>query len=122
MPTPCGSNSRDGTTSSVSYRRAAYSLQFYRKGALDYARDFCIYAESEIGLITANDEEFAVVQTPALSFERIDDIIGDAFEERALINLLIDYTHTTNQATGDINAFDGSIDYGGITTTVQTHP
>ena len=90
-------------------------LQFYRKGALDYARDFCVWCESEIGLTTAEDNNFQVLQVPALSFDRLDEIVGDGFEERAIINngtFMIDYVQETMQATGFIDRIDGTISYG----------
>ena len=40
-------------TTQVTYRRANYSLQFYREGAVDLARAFVRFAESEIGLTVA---------------------------------------------------------------------
>ena len=124
----------DEMTSSISYRRATYSLQFYRDGAAERARDFCIYAESENGLTAAEDGllmvdanwvvvgavasgGFRVVQTPPLSVQRLDEITGDAFEERALVNLPIDYAHTTNTEPGYIDAFECEISYDGIVRT-----
>ena len=109
------------TTSSISYRRAPYSLQFYRKGAMQLAQDFCIYAESEDGLTIAEDGGFRVVQHPTLTWDRVDDIIGDGYEERALVNLMVDYAVTSTQDTGYIDAFTGEICYGPASITV-THP
>ena len=111
----------NGTTTSISYRRAAFSLQFYRKDSMELADAFVIYAESENGLTMAEDGEFAVVQVPALSWERIDDIIGDAYEQRALVNLMIDYARTTSQNTGVIDQIEGTVDYDGIIATID-HP
>ena len=45
-------------TDSISYRKALYSVQFYRKGAVDFARTFSIWAESENGLTAAEVGEF----------------------------------------------------------------
>ena len=118
-------------TTTVSYRRANYSLQFYRDGAAGRARDFCVFAESEIGLTMAEDGilrrdangmvigpaldgGFRVVQTPPLSVQRLDEITGDAFEERAVVNLVIDYAHTADQPTGQIDAFECYVDYDGM--------
>ena len=121
----------DEMTTTVSYRRANYSLQFYRDGAAGRARDFCVFAESEIGLTMAEDGilrrdangmvigpaldgGFRVVQTPPLSVQRLDEITGDAFEERAVVNLVIDYAHTADQPTGQIDAFECYVDYDGM--------
>ena len=112
-------------TSSSSYRRASFSLQFYRKGAMDYARDFCVWCESEIGLTTAEDNNFVIVQTPPLEWDRIDEIVGDAFEERVLINngtFMVDYVQETVQATGFVDRFDGELEYGVLTADVTHTP
>ena len=111
----------DETTSSVSYRRAHYSLQFYRKGAVEHAAMFCAFAESENGYTMAEDYNFAIVQTPPLDYDRIDTIIGDSFEERALISLEVDYARTSNQNTGVIDQASGTVDDGQQTITI-THP
>ena len=50
-----------------SYRRNNYSLQFYRKGASDYALAFLVFVESEIGQTVAEDGGFEVVQQPPLT-------------------------------------------------------
>ena len=109
------------STSDLSYRRSSFSLQFYRKGAMQLAQDFCIYAESEDGLTIAEDGGFRVVQHPTLTWDRVDDIIGDGYEERALVNLMVDYAVTSTQDTGYIDAFTGEICYGPASITV-THP
>ena len=105
-------------------------MQFYRDGAVDLARAFVRFAESEIGLTMAEDGilrrdangdvigpaldgGFRVVQTPPLSVRRIDGVIADEFEERALVDLLIDYADTYNDPdAGFIDAFDCEVVYG----------
>ena len=112
-------------TISTSHRRATYSLQFYRKGALNHARNFCIYVESEIGLTVAEDFGFYVVQVPRMSFDRLDAIVGDAFEERAIINngtFMIDYELTTEQNTGYVDTFRGTINANGRIVTIEQDP
>ena len=112
-------------TSSASYRRANFSLQFYRKGAMDLARDFCVWCESEIGLTVAEDNGFVIMQQPPLSWERIDDIVGDGYEERMIINggtLMIDYIQETVQATGLIDSITGTLSYGSMTKTITHTP
>ena len=113
-------------TSSSSYRRASFSLQFYRKGAMDYARDFVIWCESEIGSDHCGRQQLrAIVQTPPLEWDRIDEIVGDAFEERVLINngtFMVDYIQNTVQATGFVDRFDGELEYGDQTADVTHTP
>ena len=47
------------------------------------------------GITVAEDGGFRVVQIPPLTDERLDDILGDDFEERVLINMPIDYIHVS---------------------------
>ena len=112
-------------TSSAAYRRAMFSLQFYREGAMDFARDFCVWCESEIGLTTAEDNSFFILQSPRLSLARLDEIVGDAFEERVIINngtFMVDYVQETMQATGYIDRFEGTLIYGLPRETVSHSP
>ena len=103
----------DGTTiNNVSNRRATYSVQFFRKGAVDYARTFCIYAETEQGLTDQRDAGF-FFQAP-LDYSRLDDIVGDGYEERAVVELELNYAVTTSQTVVTIDSMDYRIDYGGI--------
>ena len=108
-------------TTNASYRRNNYSLQFYRKGASDYALAFLVFVESEIGQTVAEDGGFEVVQQPPLTDERLDDILGDDFEERVLINMPVDYIHVAMQDTGLIDQIEGDIYYGGQSVRVE-HP
>ena len=110
-----------GVTTTASYRRNHYSLQFYRKGASDYSLAFLVFVASEIGQTVAEDGGFEVVQEPPLTDERLDDMAGDDLEERVLINMPIDYIHVATQDTGTIDQFDGDIYYGALTARVQ-HP
>ena len=121
----------DETVSTLTYRRAAYSLQFYRDGAVDHARRFVRYAESENGLTFAEDGwpldddgnkdpaatdadrfPFRVVQTPPLSVQRLDVPVGEQWEQRALVALSVDYADLSNEEAGYIDAFDCEVVYG----------
>ena len=110
-----------GITTNASYRRNNYSLQFYRRNASDYALAFLVFVESETGITVAEDGGFRVVQIPPLTDERLDDILGDDFEERVLINMPIDYIHVATQDTGTIDQIEGDIIYGDQFITVE-HP
>lgn len=111
----------NGSVTNVSYRRAAFSLQFYRKGAVERAQAFCLYAESENGLIDQADYGWRVAGLP-LEYSRLDGIMGDAFEERAVIELAIDHTVTTTQDAGVFDNVEYALDYGGQTKEGQHGP
>ena len=102
---------------SSSYRQAQYSLQFFRKGAVANALAFCIYSNSFDGLIDQNDGEFYFANAP-LSYEKLDVIVGDSYEERALVTMEVKHTVTTTQDTVTIDSVSGTIDYGGIITAI----
>ena len=176
----------NGQTADLIYRRAEYSLQFYRKGAVDLAERFDAWAMSENGLtyaegafadgklehvrvysggsgytsppsvefsgaggsgavatasvvrgavagvvLTARGEGY--IDTPMIEFvgdgtgatasargygfrvffpltvTRLDNIVGDGFEERALINLPIDYATWDIQDTGEIDTVECTV-------------
>ena len=105
----------NGEARDISHRRAAFSVQFFRKGASGRALAFCLYAESENGLTDAEDLNIRIVQP--VSYERLDVPAGDAFEHRALINLELDHYLVTDQDAGQIDTIEGSIGYGGVSVT-----
>ena len=80
-----------------------------------------MFVESETGITVAEDGGFRVVQIPPLTDERLDDILGDDFEERVLINMPVDYIHVSAKDIGTIDQFEGDIYYGLQTTRVE-HP
>ena len=82
--------SPDGDRAIVSTpRAAAYSVQFYRPGAVAAARRLTDWAESPDGLAAAALAGFQV-DFP-LTLRRLDLIVGDGFEERAQIDLTVHY-------------------------------
>ena len=110
-----------GVTTNASYRRNNYSLQFYRRNASDYALAFLVFVESETGITVAEDGGFRVVQIPPLTDERLDDILGDDYEERVLINMPVDYIHVSAKDIGTIDQIEGDIYYGVQSARVE-HP
>ena len=102
-----------GRTRTMQHRRADYSVQFYREGALDFAEWFCSYAEAEVGVTDAEDLTIRLA-TP-LEYERLDDIVGDSYEERAIVDLGVFYMRYIDQSTGTIDQVECDIEYGEIT-------
>ena len=111
-------------TRSTQHRRAVYSLQFYRDGAVDNALSFVTYIESENGLTDALDNEIRFVfPASGMQFQRLDDIVGDSYEERAIVEngrLMVDYVHITDQDTGIIDTINGDIIYGVQSITIDS--
>ena len=99
----------------MTYRRWTGSLQFYRPGAEVRALNFASFAESEPGLTEAERTGIRIVQPFAV--QRLDSIVSEIFEERALINLSVDFvfeysptTDTIESATADICVTPGEED------------
>ena len=179
-----------GQTIDLIYRRATFSVQWYRRGAVDLAETFDMWAMSENGLTQAEtsfadgrvdhlhllrggsgytsppDVSFSGVggggatarasvvrgavaglaltnfgegyaTQPRLTFQggggsgaeasaqgvgfrivfpltirRLDEIVGDAFEERVQMDLGIDYATISRQATGEIDVIECDLSDG----------
>ena len=93
----------------VHHRRALYSVQFFRKGAVAAAHRFSRWAETDAGLLAAEggirdappegeDPAWPDGLQVRLDFpirvRRIDEIVKDGFEERAGFELSIRYADT----------------------------
>ena len=85
----------DGTVTTTQ-RRTMYSVQWYRAGALDLAREFAAWAENELGLAEA--ERIGVRVVFPLEVRRLDEIVADSFEERAQLDLSLDWAFTRRLA------------------------
>ena len=106
----------DGNVASTSIRRARFSLQFYRD-ALAKAVQFCAWAESVTGLEEAAKGVFRVVFP--LSFRRLDMPVGDKFEERAVVDLGVDYQHILTVNDGVIRTVAVELCYEGHEETID---
>lgn len=89
----------DGDVDIVTYQRVIdrYSVQFFRDGARDMARQFGIWAMSEEGRAASKRvaHPFSLVQVATIS--QIDDIISEQFEGRAGVQVDIGYQQTISQ-------------------------
>ena len=101
---PASRVTRNGTTQIVTGAAAQdrYSVQWYRKGAMDAARRFRLW--------TASSEAQEQMEAAGLAFVRagsirqLDDIVSDAWEERAGLDLDIGYIQTLRQDAQEIAA------------------
>ena len=97
---------------------ARVSLQFFRDGAHDRARQFAAFVDSPLGRLAeermglrepaAPDQPWApreftrMALTGVLTYRQIDSIVGEEWEERAGIDFEVQYLHQFNQAVGPI--------------------
>ena len=99
--------------------RATVSVQFFRAGAHDRARHFHGWIETSEGLLY----EERIGLTPPLSdrlpwgprrfppvavqrparYRQIDEVVADAWEERAGVDLVVEYTHHVVVDTGRVD-------------------
>ena len=88
-----------GTTqvTAVQFYRTRFSLQFYRDGAVALAFRWRTWAESEVGVARAAALGFQSVFP--LAVRRLDSIIADLFEERALIEWRVEWVYDSSQDT-----------------------
>ena len=82
--------------------RASYSVQWFREGSRDAARRFSVWASSPAGreLAAARGLTFLSVS----DVRQLDDIVSDAWEERAGLDLEIGYIQMLTQALDYIEA------------------
>ena len=102
-------------------RQVLMFLQFFRKGAVDLALDFTYYAESETGLAKQQTDEFRIVNVP-LDIRRLDGLVAEDFEERAQIDLRVDYVDVIDQNLDYVETVEGTmtVNTAGTTQTVET--
>ena len=110
----------NGAVATLQYRVAQLSVQFYREGAGDLALNLSTYAESVNGLARMVKDDFRI-QFP-FSIQQLDEVIGDGYEERRLIDLGVLYAHGTDQTTDYLDSIVGNLRYDGIETEVTHGP
>ena len=86
---------RDGGDLTITPRAAAWSVQWYRAGAGARALRFASWLEDEAGIDAAGEAGFSVVVPVAVN--RLDEIAGDAFEERAQMDLTCRWLYSRAQ-------------------------
>ena len=104
---PVFEDNAQGQTETSNWRAVTFSLQFYRQGAVDRAHQFEEWIETPVGLDAATEAdlqfEFPIV------VRRLDLEIGDAFEERAQIDLTVRHRTVTAQETGTVDRVSGML-------------
>ena len=91
------------------WRRAVFSLQFYRAGATLKAREFADWSESEVGGLPDENARGFRVERPH-EVTRLDTLVADEkIEERAGIELTIKYSYTLRKTAGVISTIGAEI-------------
>lgn len=98
-------------------RRSMLSVQWYRAGAVDAARGFENWAETEPGLDHAESIDMRIVFP--LRFRRADEIDSDAFEERMQADIEVDWVDDRSQALESTTGVEGGLVVAGQTYTLE---
>ena len=72
------------------HTRASFSVQFYRKGAADYAECFEVWAGSPLAQLEARKRGLIFVNTSGA--RELSQVISSKWEERVALNLVMTYT------------------------------
>ena len=70
----------------------SWSVQFFRKGARDYARTFRFWAQSPQGAAAAAKHGLTFYRTSGV--RQLDEVVSEAWEERAGLDLYLGYVAT----------------------------
>ena len=93
----------------VHYRTASYSVQWYRPGAKSLAYAFVAWMQSPTGIAEAQRRGF-MVRPSSRNVRDLTTIIADAWEERAGIDLMVDYGAEYEYDTGRIETARGRLE------------
>lgn len=106
------------TVTQYETRRRTYSVQWWRPGAEDAAERFAVWTRSHLGLDAA--ERLNIRPRFPISYQRLDGISGDRFEERVVCTLEIDFVSVTTQAVPWIDEIRGPVVYDGRVQVTET--
>ena len=97
--------------------RARYSVQWFRRGARDAARRLAMWTSSPDGLSQATRTGLTVLRVSDV--RQLDDIVSDAWEERAGVDIEIGYVQTIDQTIGYVRTVPVEVQAGGQTQLVE---
>ena len=97
--------------------RARYSVQWFRDGARDAARTLSVWTSSPDGLTQAGRADLTVLRVSDV--RQLDDIVSDAWEERAGVDIDIGYVQTIDQTIGYVRTVPVEVQAGGQTQLVE---
>jgi len=93
-------------------REFQYSIQFYREGASEFAKDFILFAETPKGVRFQLSSPFI--------FNKIDNItqsssvMSNNYEERAILNLSLLVNENYQNSVNNVDEVIVNLDYDGI--------
>ena len=97
--------------------RGRYSVQWFRDGARDAARSLSVWTSSPEGLTQAARTGLTVMRVSDV--RQLDDIVSDAWEERAGVDIDIGYVQQVTQTIGYVRTAPVEVQAGGQTQLVE---
>ena len=85
-------------------RVARVSIQFYRDGATEAARQFINWIGTDLGRLEADRRNFRI--DGKLSQRDLSLVVADDWEDRAGVDIMVKYTDTYHQNLGRIDEVD----------------
>ena len=96
-----------GTDRTLQQRTANFSLQFYRTGAHAHAQNYAMWVTSAAGLAHAETHDYRIDRP--LTVDQTNLEISDVFDERARIELAVQYVAHREAVAAILEKVDGQI-------------
>ncbi len=96
--------------------RGRYSVQWFRTGAHDAATRLSVWAWSPEGVAQAQKADLTVMRVSDV--RQLDDVVSEAWEERAGLDIDVGYTQRTDQTVGRLKAVPIEVGTDGSTETI----
>ena len=96
--------------------RGRYSVQWFRTGAHDAATRLSVWVWSPEGVAQAQKSDLTVLRVSDV--RQLDDVVSEAWEERAGLDIDVGYTQKIDQAVGRLKAAPIEVGAGGSTETI----
>ena len=98
------------TVKTMCPRQDTYSVQWYRTGSRGRAHRFAMWAISPEGVLASIKRKFTI--TSCTDVRRIDEWIAGEAEERAGVDLVVDYLVMLRQTQGVVETVPRTVDAG----------
>ena len=96
--------------------RGRYSVQWFRTGAHDAATRLSVWVWSPEGVAQAQQADLTVLRVSDV--RQLDEVVSEAWEERAGLDIDVGYTQRIDQTVGRLKATPIEVRAGGSTETI----
>ena len=110
------SDEADLDAPTVATVRGRYSVQWFRTGAHDAAARLSVWVWSPEGVAQAQKSDLTVLRVSDV--RQLDEVVSEAWEERAGLDIEVGYTQKIDQTVGRLKAAPIEVGTGGSTETI----